>query len=197
MLSIFGSKKKGKTIKVKDLFGKVVGEITVENKVKLQSKLDLIANNHNILFTDLDLRDVVDKTNEILDSNIQILCFVDDEKGIVDTARKTAILLGHLAIGFYNPKEALRYLQSHINQIDLTAIDQNMPELEGSELATSIKVMNPKAKLVMMTAAPMSPISQKLNSENVDDIPIYSKPHDMFFQSLGRAFKRNTTSNAA
>ena len=205
MFGLFGKKSKD-IIEVKTHLGQSVGHFELDpekdSKIKLYQVLEGLAHTKKLKVTDLNLRDVVKKVNMILNSNIKILCFIDDEEGITKSVTKTCQMLGHVPLSFNDPEQGLLYLKGHLNQIDELVLDENMPNMTGSEIAGFVVNQIHKEtpiKVSMMSGNRLNPISQALEKQHAQDIPIYSKPFDMFFHTIGRAFakKRNTTKQAA
>ena len=55
-------------------------------------------------------------------------------------------------IGFTNPLLALDYIHKHPDEFDLIIVDYRMSPMLGCELSNKISAINPKIKMVLITA---------------------------------------------
>ncbi|MBF0620977.1 MAG: response regulator [Magnetococcales bacterium] len=67
------------------------------------------------------------------------IVFVDDEDALVRMTVATLVRLGYSVKGFTDPTEALTYLTSHSDEVDLMITDQTMPGLSGVDLLAHVK----------------------------------------------------------
>ena len=77
---------------------------------------------------------------------------VDDESDLVFMFKVTLEMNGYNVIGFTNPIEALEYIKKNHDKCALLITDYRMPEINGSELATKIKEIDEKIKIIIITA---------------------------------------------
>ena len=77
---------------------------------------------------------------------------VDDESDLVFMFKVTLEMNGYNVIGFTNPVEALEYLKKKHDKCTLVITDYKMPEINGCELATKIKEIDEKIKVIIITA---------------------------------------------
>ncbi|MDW3626505.1 MAG: response regulator [Nitrososphaeraceae archaeon] len=77
---------------------------------------------------------------------------VDDESDLVFMFKVTLEMNGYNVIGFTNPVEALEYLKKNHDKCTLLITDYRMPEINGCELATKIKEIDEKIKVIIITA---------------------------------------------
>ena len=77
---------------------------------------------------------------------------MDDEKDVIFLF--TAVLQenGYHIIGFTNPLLALDYIHKHPDKFDLIIVDYKMSPMQGCELSNKISAINPKIKMVIITA---------------------------------------------
>jgi len=51
-----------------------------------------------------------------------------------------------------NSKEALEFIKEHATEIDVITLDIHMPEMDGLEMLPKIKAVNPKLKVIIVSA---------------------------------------------
>jgi len=76
---------------------------------------------------------------------------VDDEKYMLDIMEKYAENLGHSAVLFNNPKDALQWYREHKDEVDVVISDQCMPDMNGCELISNMKRCEPDKTFMIMT----------------------------------------------
>ncbi|MEE9910512.1 MAG: PAS domain S-box protein [Deltaproteobacteria bacterium] len=76
---------------------------------------------------------------------------VDDEKYMLDIMDKYAENLGHSAVIFNDPKEALEWYMEHSDDVDVVISDQCMPNMNGCELISNMKRCEPNKTFMIMT----------------------------------------------
>ena len=77
---------------------------------------------------------------------------VDDEFDIVNIIRLWLDKHNFDACGYTDPLLALEHFKDNYNKIDLVLSDIRMPQMNGYELADRIKALQPKAKVIIMSA---------------------------------------------
>ena len=77
---------------------------------------------------------------------------VDDEEDIVTLFTEVLQDNGYKIKGFTNPLLALEHIHRYPNEFDLIIVDYRMSPIQGSDLANKISVINPKIKMVLITA---------------------------------------------
>jgi DNA-binding NtrC family response regulator len=77
---------------------------------------------------------------------------VDDEEDIVSLFTEVIQHHGFLVLGFTNPLFLIDYIRDCPDQIGLILIDYRMSQMTGCELANQISAINPKIKMVLITA---------------------------------------------
>ncbi|MCK7510229.1 MAG: response regulator [Desulfobacterales bacterium] len=76
---------------------------------------------------------------------------MDDEKYMLDIMEKYAENLGHTAVIFNHPKDALQWYMEHGDEVDVVITDQCMPDMNGCELISNMKRCNPDKTFMIMT----------------------------------------------
>jgi PAS domain S-box-containing protein len=79
------------------------------------------------------------------------ILFVDDEKSIVDIARRRLSTLGYIVSGFTDSLDALESFQNDPASYDLVVTDQTMPGLTGEHLASRIMEIRPEIPVILCT----------------------------------------------
>ena len=91
------------------------------------------------------------QNQEIPRGNGESVLVVEDEPQILDFCKKTLEYLGYRAIEANTPMEAIKLAKEHSGKIDLLLTDVIMPEMNGRELATQIRSINPNIKPLFMS----------------------------------------------
>jgi len=86
------------------------------------------------------------------DKPLARLLVVDDDSDIVEVLRIGLLNNRFLVDAFTNPEEALDSFKSRAQSYSLILSDIKMPELSGIELARKMKEINPKVKVVLISA---------------------------------------------
>ncbi|HET9806235.1 MAG TPA: response regulator [Nitrososphaeraceae archaeon] len=82
----------------------------------------------------------------------EFIAVIDDEEDIVKLFTDVIQINGYFVMGFTNPLFLIDYTREFPDRIGLILIDYRMPEMTGCELATQIVAINPKIKMVLITA---------------------------------------------
>ena len=80
------------------------------------------------------------------------LLIVDDDPDIVQVLKRGLQKNSFLVNAFTNPEEALQSFKSDAESYCLVVSDMRMPALSGIQLARKVKEINPKVKVILMTA---------------------------------------------
>lgn len=78
------------------------------------------------------------------------ILIVDDEKVQADLLKGFLEKQGYEVLAAYDPEEALSLFERE--PVWLVLLDQKMPGMSGRELLTRLKKINPRVKVVMITA---------------------------------------------
>jgi CheY-like chemotaxis protein len=77
---------------------------------------------------------------------------VDDEVDIITSVKRWLRDDGLKVYGFADPLQALEYFKNNSGNIDLVLSDIRMWKMNGYELVKKIKAIQPKTKIIFMTA---------------------------------------------
>ncbi|HJU59128.1 MAG TPA: response regulator [Nitrososphaeraceae archaeon] len=99
-------------------------------------------------------------------NNKSIIAVVDDEKDIVTLFIEVLQENGYHVMGFTNPLFILDYIREHPDKFSLIIVDYRMSPMQGDELANEIAKINPKIKMIFLTAYDKIP-NNSLNMEIV------------------------------
>ena len=80
------------------------------------------------------------------------IAVVDDEEDIVMVFKAIIQEYGYDVVGFTNPLMALDYINEHPNEFNLIILDYKMSPMQGCKLSNKIFAINPKIKMVLITA---------------------------------------------
>jgi two-component system, NtrC family, phosphoglycerate transport system response regulator PgtA len=90
--------------------------------------------------------------DEFLESKYKIVAIVDDEEDIITLFKAVLQENGYHVMGFTNPLFALNYINNHPNEFGLIILDYRMSPMQGCELSKKISAINPKIKMMFITA---------------------------------------------
>lgn len=114
------------------------------------------------IITDADI-----KTTGLIPRGDERILFVDDEKEVVDMAKRMLEYLGYNVVAKINSSEALDMFKSQPQQFDLVITDMIMPKISGTDLAKEILKIYPRTPVIICTG-----FREKVNKEEVNDIGI-------------------------
>ena len=77
------------------------------------------------------------------------IIFVDDEELIVKVSVKILTNAGYDVLGLSDGREALNVIKKNPTRFSLVISDQNMPHINGLELAKKIRKINPNLKIII------------------------------------------------
>ncbi len=80
------------------------------------------------------------------------IVIVDDEKDLLFIYRKALELAGFEVSAFDDPLHALREFKEHYKRYNLILSDIRMPGMTGYELTNNCKAINPKVKVILISA---------------------------------------------
>jgi DNA-binding NtrC family response regulator len=87
-----------------------------------------------------------------LKSEYKAVAVVDDENDIITLYTIILQENGYQVMGFTNPLFMLDYIHKYPNEFGLIVIDYRMPQMLGCELSNKISNINPKIKMILITA---------------------------------------------
>jgi DNA-binding NtrC family response regulator len=77
---------------------------------------------------------------------------IDDEQDIVNLVRDSLQMHGFKVFTFTEPSAALEHFKSNSKDYDIIISDIRMPGMNGYEFVKRIKKINPKVKVILMSA---------------------------------------------
>jgi DNA-binding NtrC family response regulator len=87
-----------------------------------------------------------------LELQYKSIAVVDDEQDIITLFTAVLHENGYHIIGFTNPLLALNYINKHPTEFGLIILDYKMSPMQGCDLSNKISAINPKIKMVLITA---------------------------------------------
>ncbi len=97
----------------------------------------------------------------------ETVLYVDNEKYLIDLARKQLESLGYVVETRANSTDALEAFKRLPEKFDVIVCDMTMPELSGLELAAKIKEIRPSARIILCTG-----FSARLNTDRLSALGI-------------------------
>jgi DNA-binding NtrC family response regulator len=80
------------------------------------------------------------------------IAVVEDEEDILTLFTEIIRENGYPVIGFTKPSSFVEYLRIHKDEIDLILIDYKLPQMTGCDLAKKIAEIDPRIKMIVITA---------------------------------------------
>ncbi|HEX5186532.1 MAG TPA: response regulator [Nitrososphaeraceae archaeon] len=87
-----------------------------------------------------------------MDLRLKAVAVVDNEEDIVTLFTDVIRVNGYFVIGFTNPLFLIDYISEYPDKIQLILIDYRMQHMSGCQLAERVYAINPKIKMVLITA---------------------------------------------
>jgi PAS domain S-box-containing protein len=81
----------------------------------------------------------------------ETILVVEDEPAILDITTRQLTSQGYTVLRASGPLEALRLAREHVGELDLLLSDVVMPEMNGRQLAQTLRALFPKVKLIFMS----------------------------------------------
>ncbi len=100
------------------------------------------------------------------------IAIVDGEQDILNLFLEVLDDEGYQTRGFTNPGPFLEYLKQHKDEFDFVILDYKMPPMQGCEVANTVYNINPKIKMILLTA-----YSDIVN--NTRNLEVIKKPIDL------------------
>jgi DNA-binding NtrC family response regulator len=88
----------------------------------------------------------------VIDYQYQSIAVVDDEEDIVTLFTDALQENDYQVMGFTNPLLCLDYVREYPDRFDLIIVDYKMSPMKGCELTKEIVAINPKIKMIIITA---------------------------------------------
>ena len=83
------------------------------------------------------------------------IAIIDDEVDLVDLFQEILESDGYKVSAFIDPIQAFSILEKKIQEYGLILSDFRMPNLNGYELCTKLRQLNPKLEVILMSAYDM------------------------------------------
>lgn len=130
----------------------IIADIVIRFTIKRMQNKKVVAEREEALNTNLKLDFSTEakslKRVEVDNPKAKILC-VDDEEVILGSFRKILVLDGYSVDTVERGQEALHLIQSH--HYDFLFTDLKMPEMDGVDVAKSVKHLRPDIDVVIIT----------------------------------------------
>jgi DNA-binding response OmpR family regulator len=103
-------------------------------------------------------------------AGVRSILVIDDEIDIVNPIKHSLQKQGFNVYGFTDPLLAFEHFKNNFNNIDLILCDIRMPQMNGYELVRKIKTLQPKVRVILMSAFEInnSEFSKVLPSVKID-----------------------------
>jgi signal transduction histidine kinase/CheY-like chemotaxis protein len=154
---------------VHGLINTIGGEIKVSSTIGVGTKFDIwlpSANPTNVEPTSgIDAR---------VHGDGEVICIVDDEQLVAQTTRLTLQKAGFNTVVFNSGKECLKLIKDQPASCSLIICDQTMPGMPGSELAQSVRLINKKIPMIIMSGNFNRIPTEQI--KNLDNISLIEKP---------------------
>ena len=85
-------------------------------------------------------------------ASAQTIAIIDDEVDLVNLFQEALEHNGFKVCAFTDPIQAFNSLEKTIHEYGLILSDYRMPKLNGHELCTKLKLLNPELKVILMSA---------------------------------------------
>jgi len=152
----------------RDLVKKMKGQLTVQSQVGRGSEVTVVL---PLLLTE---QKAVSSIGVAGIARGKVLV-VDDDEVILSLVSHMIRELGLDVESHQNPKEALKAYSEHWHQFTLAIVDFQMPDLNGVELSSELRVINPGLPIVMMSGYAKS-AEQVLSTKRIPGQPIVILP---------------------
>lgn len=80
------------------------------------------------------------------------IAIIDDEQDILNLFLEVLEDEGYMTTGFTNPVSFLEYVKQHKDEFHFVILDYKMSPMEACELANTVHNINPKIKMILLTA---------------------------------------------
>lgn len=129
---------------------------------------------------------------EVLDPNTVYVVYVDDERGLAasypaliraklnnhEVVKEVAQRINIEVLSFDYPVDALEALQDKNLYRVVIVSDNNMPEMDGTELVSRLRTVDSEVPMALLSALAID--AKERLPANVKDVPVYSKPNSDF-----------------
>ncbi len=138
-------------------------------KVVVKS-IEGVGSTFNVYLPRIELKTNYEKlVGDDYDEGKESILIVDDDHKIVKVMKKSLEKFGYKVSTETNSLKALKNICINPYEFDLIITDQNMPELEGIELAKKLKELRPDLKIILITGFINDNVAGYINSTVIDD----------------------------
>ena len=102
------------------------------------------------------------------------LLVVEDEPAVLELIRRTLESYGYTVLHASTPDRALRAMQDHDARVDLLLTDVVMPGMNGRELATHLRGLDPALRVLFMSGYSSDVVAEK--GLLTSDVSLITKP---------------------
>lgn len=88
-----------------------------------------------------------------IDRDLNVV-LIDDDEQVLKVHCSMVVSMGHGITSFISPLEAVDYLASHRNCVDLIITDYRMPQMSGLELLSEIHIPGLALPAIILTGYP-------------------------------------------
>ena len=106
-----------------------------------------------------------DKNSRKIVTGNETILLVDDEAIVREVNEEILSELGHRVFSACNGRQALEIYQEKGSEIDLVILDMIMPEMNGAEVFTKLKELNPKVKVLLASGYSVEGQSAKIMAQ--------------------------------
>ena len=157
---------------VRGIVAEHAGVVCVESKVGIGTTFEIL-----LPVTTVEAAPVGLPEHPVVRGEGQRLLVVDDELAVVEVARLALTRVGYLVETRTSPVEAWRTLAAAPGQFDLLLVDQQMPEMPGTELIRRVRAVAASIPVVMMSGQ-----FEHINTDGIRPfgrISLLEKPFDI------------------
>jgi CheY-like chemotaxis protein len=115
-------------------------------------------------------------TSELLKGKEKIL-LVDDEEETIQVEELMLKELGYSVLPALSGQEAVQLYKENMADLDLVALDMIMPEMNGKDTFNELKMLNPKAKVLLVSGYSLNKQIEELMERGCDGF--IQKPFDI------------------
>jgi signal transduction histidine kinase/ActR/RegA family two-component response regulator len=132
-----------------------------------------------------------DKSNKKVLKGDEYILFVDDEPEITFMGKKMLENLGYKVSITSDSISALEEFKNNPDKYSLLVTDQNMPNLEGTELASKMKLIRPDLKVIIITGYSDSLSEEVLSETGISEVILKPMILDDFSKVIRRVLDNN------
>lgn len=123
------------------------------------------------------------------------ILIIDDEQLICDLLRSVLVPQGHAVITASNGREGLELFKKHKPQF--TLLDLRMPEMNGVEVLKHIRLIDPQAAVMVLTAWGSDALERQVRQLGVVDFLSKGLALDVLVSAMERALSKPVKVSAA